>query len=177
VRAAYWAQRAKDEFVTIDGTPRNGGATDRRGVDTGLTWQAGERVSVWGNWTAIRAEIKRPDDSQAAFVGNRLRSIPGRTASLGASFEAGPALTARLYVDSQGDYYVNEANLGGRFGGYTLAHAAIDYRLSWGTVSVQLKNLFDRYHEYVFDFSDDGTETIHSPGNGRNASVSLSYRF
>ena len=82
-----------------------------------------------------------------------------------------------MHIDSQGDYFVNEANLGGKFGGYTLANAGLEYAASWGSIGVQVNNLVDRFHEYVFDFSANGTDTVHSPGDGINGSVSVRLRF
>ncbi|MEL6188596.1 MAG: hypothetical protein AAFU79_28585 [Myxococcota bacterium] len=40
-----------------------------------------------------------------------------------------------------------------------------------------MNNVFDDFYEYVFDFSDDGTFTIHSPGAGVNATVSYTRIF
>lgn len=177
IRLSYWEQRASDEFVTVDGTPRNVGETDRSGFDIAGTWEIGERISLWGSFTHIESEIAVADDSMTGFVGNELRSIPDYTASLGTSFRATPRLTLRARVDSQGDYFVNEANLGGQFGDYTLVGASASYRWKNWDFSVQINNLFDEFHEYVFDFSTDGTETIHSPGDGRNVALSAGIRF
>ena len=86
-------------------------------------------------------------------------------------------LTGRLHVDSQGDYFVNEANLGGRFGDYSLSHISLDYTLDRTVLTLSVNNLFDTYYEYVYDNSSDGTATIHSPGDGRNLSLSARYSF
>jgi iron complex outermembrane recepter protein len=177
IRLSYWEQHASDEFVTVDGTPRNVGETDRSGLDLAGSWQLHDRLSLWVSYTRIESEIMVADDSMAAFAGNELRSIPDYTASLGASFEATPQLTLRLRADSQGDFFVNEANLGGELGGYTLVGAAANYRWSRWDFSLQVNNLFDEFHEYVFDFSPDGAETVHSPGDGRNVSLSAGIRF
>jgi iron complex outermembrane recepter protein len=177
LRLSYWEQKAKDEFVIVDGVAQNVGRTKRDGIDVAFNWTLGERWYVWGNVTTVDGRIVRPADNRRAFVGNRLRGIPERTGSLGLNFEASDALTARVHVDHQGDYYVNEANLGGQYGAYTLAHASLDWRLGWGTLGFQVNNLFDRYYEYVFDFSEDGTGTIHSPGDGRAYGLSLRVEF
>jgi iron complex outermembrane recepter protein len=177
VRLSYWEQRASDEFVTVDGTPQNVGKTHRKGFDAAATWQASERLSLWANYTTIDSEIVRTDTSQVAFVGNELRGIPEFAASLGASFAATDALSLRLHVDAQGDYFVNEANLGGQFGDYAIVGATLDYRAERWNVSLQLNNLFDEFYEYVFDFSPNGTDTIHSPGDGMNASLTFGLRF
>jgi iron complex outermembrane receptor protein len=177
VRVSYWEQRASDEFVTVDGTPRNVGETDRAGFDIAATWQLGDRLSLWGSYTRIDSEIVVADDGIAGFAGNELRSIPDYTASLGASLQATPQLTFRLRVDSQGDYYVNEANTGGQFGDYTLVGLSASYRWKRWDFGLQANNLFDEYYEYAFDFSTDGSDTIHSPGDGRNLALSIGFRF
>ena len=177
LRVSYWEQRASDEFVTVDGTPRNVGETDRAGFDIPATWQPSDRLSFWGSYTRIESEIVVADDGLAGFAGNELRSIPDYTASLGASLQATPQLTFRVRVDSQGDYFVNEANTGGEFGDYTLAALSASYRWKQWDFGLQVNNLFDEYHEYVFDFSTDGSDTIHSPGDGRNVALSIGLRF
>ena len=177
LRLSYWQQHASDEFVTIDGTPRNVGETDRDGIDVAGTWSLNDRVALWANYTLVDSSIERPSDSQLSLMGNQLRTIPDYTASAGLTLSATSALSVRLHVDSQGDYYVNEANVGGRFGGYTLVNTALDYRTQWGGVSLQINNLFDDFYEYVFDFSEDGAATIHSPGDGINASLSVGMKF
>jgi iron complex outermembrane receptor protein len=177
LRASYWGQNAQDEFVVVDGTSQNVGRTERKGIDLAGNWRPWPHLYVWGNYTTIDTSIVTPASSQVATVGNELRSIPRYTASFGAAYEIGTAWTARMHIDSQGDYFVNEANLGGKFGGYTLANAGLEYAASWGSIGVQVNNLFDRFHEYVFDFSANGTDTVHSPGDGINGSVSVRLRF
>lgn len=177
LRLSYWEQKAKDEFVVVDGTAQNVGRTGREGIDLAFNWNAGERWYVWGNLTTVDSRIVRPAQSREALVGNALRGVPTRTGSLGVDFDPNDAITARVHLDHQGDYYVNEANLGGRFGAYTLAHASLDWRLGWGTLGFQVHNLFDRYYEYVFDFSENGTGTIHSPGDGRALGMSVKLEF
>jgi iron complex outermembrane recepter protein len=177
LRLSYWAQDAKDEFVIVDGTAQNVGRTERDGIDLAFNWNPSERWYVWGNFTTVDGRITRPADNRRAFIGNRLRSVPETTGSLGVNFDASDAVTVRMHVDHQGDYYVNEANLGGRYGDYTLAHASLDWRFGRATLGVQVNNLFDRYYEYVFDFSENGTDTVHSPGDGRAFGVSLKYQW
>ncbi len=177
LRLSYWEQKAKDEFVVVDGTAQNVGETSRKGVDLAFDWRINDRWTLWGNATTVDSAILRPASNRSAFIGNELRGIPDHTASLGLSVRATDTLTARVHVDHQGDYYVNEANLGGQFGDFTLLHASVEQRFGWGMLALQLNNLTDRYHEYVFDFSADGTNTIHSPGDGRNATLSATIEF
>lgn len=177
IRLSFWQQDASDEFVVVDGTAQNVGETERNGVDFALNWYASEQWYVWFNYTTVNAEITRPDDAQTAFVGNEPRSIPDYTTSLGVNYQINDKLSARLHLDGQGDYYVNEANLGNQFGDYALLSMNLDYDTNWGSVSFQFNNLLDEFAEYVYDFSADGTATIHSPMDGRNASISVSWDF
>lgn len=171
-RISYWEQKAKDEFVVVDGIGVNVGETERKGVDLSFDYPLMDRLMLWGNISKVYTEILKTSDANQAFKGNVLRGIPDHTASIGLNYQWSNQFVMRMHVDRQGGYYVNEANLGGKFGDYTLVNASADYKTSWGKISVQGNNLFDRFYEYVFDFSANGTDTIHSPGAGRNFSVS-----
>jgi len=175
IRLSYWEQVASDEFITIDGESRNVGETHRQGVDVGLNIDVNDVVGVWANYSLIDSEIVRAADENTE--GNELRSIPDYTASVGFNYAISSHLATRVHVDSQGDYYVNENNEGGKFGGYTIVNAGLDYTTNVGVFSVQINNVFDEYYEYVFDFGNNGTSNIYSPGDGINASLTYSYKF
>jgi iron complex outermembrane recepter protein len=175
LRLSHWQQKAKDEFVVVDGTAQNVGETQRKGWDIAANWYITERFYLWANYTTVDSEITRPADSQRNFIGNELRGIPGHTGSLGFTFDINEKFSWRMHVDRQGSYFVNEANLGGQFGEYTLAHTNLDYKTDWGKIALQINNIFDRYYDYVFDFSTNGTGTIHSPGDGRSYSLTVGF--
>ncbi|CAM2011641.1 TonB-dependent receptor [Acanthopleuribacter pedis] len=177
LRLSHWNQTATDEFVVVDGTARNVGETERNGFDLALNGRLSRAVSFWGSYTTIDSEIVKTSDADAAFEGNELRSIPDYTASLGFQVRAGESLNMRLHLDAQGDYQVNEANLGGSYGGFTLLNASADYAAGWGTIKLHLHNITDEYYEYVYDFSMDGGATIHSPGDGFSGGLSLAFDF
>jgi iron complex outermembrane receptor protein len=177
LRISYWEQEASDEFVNVDGVSRNVGETSRDGIDFAFNWYANHRLYLWGNYSIINSEIVKPSSAQAATVGNELRSIPEFVSSVGINYDFTPKLTARIHVDSQGNYYANEANVAGQFGDYTLVNANLDYQLSWGNINLQVNNILDEFHEYVYDFNGDGTGLIHSPGDGINASLSVGIEF
>jgi len=176
-RLSRWGQAASDEFVVVDGDARNVGETRRRGVDLGVNWQLLQRLSLWANYSWIDTAIVKTDSANAANVGNQLRGVPDHTASLGVDADLTDRLTAKLHVDSQGGYYVNEANAGGRFGDYTRVGVNFSYATDWGAIDLQLNNLFDRYAEYVYDFGQAGTGTIHSPLDGRNGNLSVTWKL
>jgi iron complex outermembrane receptor protein len=176
-RISYWEQKAKDEFVNIDGTAQNVGETKRNGVDLSMDYAVTDKLNIWGNLSKVYTSIEKTSTANSAFTGNDLRGIPDHTASIGASYQWTSALVTRMHIDRQGNYYVNEANLGGQYGDYTLVNASADYKTSWGKVSMQANNIFDKFYEYVFDFGNAGIDTIHSPGAGRNFTVSASVDF
>ncbi|MEX0962951.1 MAG: TonB-dependent receptor [Pseudohongiellaceae bacterium] len=176
-RISYWQQDASDEFISIDDTASNIGATNRDGIDGGLSLNLSDKASLWANFTTVNSEIVRPSDSLQNAIGNEIRSIPDFTASVGAQYQFTPAISGRIHIDSQGDYYVNENNLGGKFGDYTILNAVLEYSTNWGRVNFQLNNATDEFFEYVFDFGETGIDTIHSPTDGVNASVSFTLDF
>jgi len=178
-RLSYWQQEADDEFVVVDGTGQNVGQTERKGFDASFDIAFNDQWSVWGNFSKVFSEIIKTSTAGQAFEGNDLRGIPDHTASLGLQYTYHKNLIARVHVDRQGAYYVNEANIGGKYGDYTLVNANIDYNTSWGKVSLQANNIFDEFYEYVFDQSTNSAlvDSIHSPGAGRNFTVSASVDF
>ncbi len=173
VRASLWRQDASDEFIVVDGDGRNVGETKREGLDVGLDWRIGSRFTLWLNYSRISTEIENGGDALQDFTGNQLRGIPSYTASLGVQVVATARLRVGAHIDAQGDAFVNEGNLGGRFGGFELVHGTVQYETKWGTWGLELNNLFDEPYEYVFDFSQTGESTIHSPGDGRGGTLSL----
>jgi iron complex outermembrane recepter protein len=176
-RVSYWQQDADDEFVVVDGTGQNVGETERKGFDASFDITFNQQWSVWGNFSKVFSEIIKTSTAAQTFTGNQLRGIPDHTASVGLQFKPNDQLVARVHVDRQGAYYVNEANLGGKFGDYTLVNANLDYNTSWGKVSLQANNIFDEFYEYVFDFGNSGIDTIHSPSAGRNFTLSATLDF
>lgn len=173
IRSSYWQQDAKKEFVVVDGTSQNVGRTRRKGIDLGLNWHVNDNTYLWTNYTTVEAIVREGSPN----IGNQLRSIPDYTASFGLEYSITESFSVRTHIDSQGDAHVNEANSGGTFGGYTLLGMSFDYALPWGNLNMQVNNLADDYFEYVYDLAGTGQGLIHSPGNGRNVSASISYDF
>jgi len=139
-----------------------------------------DAFNFWGNVSYSKSEIEDASGQGDTFenaVGTEVRGTPNITYSLGGSYNVTDKLTLRLAIDGQGDYYINEANVGGKFGDYFIVNLGADYQLGNGLLTLQINNLTDEFYEYVFDFSQDGSSTIHSPGDGINASLSYSFEF
>lgn len=177
VRLSYWQQNASREFVSLDGVDQSVGETSRSGVEAALSWHPVRPLLLWGNFSWNDSEISNPGDAATETAGNRLRSIPEFTTSFGARFDPTDYLFFAAHFDGQGSYFVNELNEGGRFGDYLLANAEAGLENDQHRLQLQVSNVFDSYLEYVFDFSADGTNTIHSPGAGMNANVSYVHTF
>jgi iron complex outermembrane receptor protein len=80
-----------------------------------------------------------------------------------------------VWANGQSSYYLERTNSTGRFGSYLLTHASATYRVNKAvSAELQVRNLFDRYQEYVWY---DGTQSLHSPGAGRAVYVSLQFRM
>jgi iron complex outermembrane receptor protein len=77
-------------------------------------------------------------------------------------------------LNGQGSYYLTTANTGGKFGGYTLVDASASYQVSPTlALELQVKNLANRYYEYVW-IND---QTRHAPGDGRAAYLSAKLTY
>lgn len=176
-RISYWEQVAQNEFVPVDGTRQLIGETKRQGVDTSIDMTLSDMWSIWANLSMVNQKITQGPDNKRALDGNRIRGIPDHTASLGLQFTPNSQWIARVHVDRQGAYYVNENNIGGKYGAYTLTNANVDYKTNWGRVSILANNLFDEYYEYVYDFSSNATNLNFSPGAGRNVMVTATLDF
>lgn len=178
-RLSYWQQQAENEFINIDNINQLIGSTRRQGIDASFDYALDEQWHFWGNVSRVDANIVQPDAQHPQFKDNSIRSIPSYTASLGLQYAPNATWIARLHVDSQGDYYVNESNQGGKYGGYTLTNANIDYKTRWGRVSLLANNIFDKYYEYVYDFSSTGAtnQLNFAPGAGRNFMLTATVDF
>jgi len=182
VRLSGWYQVASNE-QQIDqflGGSQEIGKVERRGLELAFNHQVNDALNFWGNVSYSESEIEDASAAGGTFdnaIGTEVRGTPNWTYSLGMSYDFTEDLTVRLALDGQSGYYINENNEGGRFGDYNIVNLGADYRLGNGLLSLQVNNITDEYYEYVYDFSQDGSSTIHSPGDGINASLSYSFEF
>ena len=176
-RVSYWQQKAKDEFMPVDGTRELIGETKRQGIDGSFDVTLNDIWSLWGNISLINQKIVKGPENNRNIDGNRIRGIPDHTASVGVQFTPNSQWIARVHIDRQGAYYVNENNLGGKYGAYTLTNANIDYNTNWGRVSLQANNIFDKDYEYVYDFTSTGANLNFAPGAGRNFTLTATLDF
>ena len=92
----------------------------------------------------------------------------------GADYQATPKLKLSSWVSAQDDAYLNQENNTNKYGQYVLVNASASYALTEKVrLDLELKNIFDRYYEYVWMNS----ESMHSPGDGRSIYGSIQYDF
>ncbi len=178
-RLAVWRQTATDEIrlkPDNSGDSENIGETKRDGVDLELAWRAHESVTLWASHTVQRGELVNPGarPADAALRGKRIDHIPDYHVKAGADWAVTPAFTAALSVLTQGGYHLTTANSHGLWGASTLVNADLRYRHRQTVFALAVKNVFDRYHEYVWH---DGAQTLHSPGDARGVLGSVTFEF
>jgi iron complex outermembrane receptor protein len=179
VRLALWRQTATDEVrLKPDGSgdSENIGETKREGWDLETSWRAREDLTVWASYTRQKGTLVNPGlaPADAILRGRQIDHVPEFTTKAGVDFDATRALTLSASVLGQGDYYLTTRNDTGEFGDYLLVNADIRYRWKKATFGLHLKNVFDRYFEYVWH---DGAVSLHSPGDGRAVFGSVTFDF
>jgi iron complex outermembrane receptor protein len=178
-RAAYWEQTASGEVKRRLNDPvgdsENLGRTRRRGLDLQASYAASDALQLWGALTIQEAVVVTPDPALPQARGKMIDHVPTRLAAGGVDWKATDALRLSFSARAQNAYYVEAANVAGRFGDFVLADLEAVYRLSPRIdVQVQVKNLAGGRSEYVWW---DGVQTLHSPGDPRSLHLALLGRF
>lgn len=177
-RVAVWEQRASDEVKRRlndpTGDSENVGKTRRNGVDIQLNLRPGKQTSVWLAYSRQRSEIVTPDPSAPNTIGKEIDHVPRYVFSGGVDYQASADLKLSAWGNGQGSYYLNTANTGGKYGGVVLFNASATYQVTPKvSLELQLKNLANRYYEYVW-IND---QTRHAPGDGRAVYMSANLKY
>lgn len=151
-----------------------GGAQSSRGVELSLTGSIARHLAIDANAALLNA---RYDDLTGAggvdLSGNRPNNVPLRLANLTLSYDLGRLpLTVSGTVRHVGDSYTSTAN-DIRLDGYTVADAALSYRLPWATVTVRGRNLANAFYAYWSGYS--ATQVY--VGAPRSVDLTLATRF
>ncbi|MGP0175180.1 TonB-dependent receptor [Pseudomonas sp. NCHU5208] len=183
-RIAVWQQDATDEVANMPstGTTVGLGETRRRGVDMQLTVQVNEQWTVWGSHAIQEAKVVSAFTAGGqSLAGKEVFSTPRYISNLGADYQFNDAWRFGLQARAQGDYYIDELNQQGKYGGFAVLDANVRYQLSDTTsLDLQLKNLTDREYEYVwFDnfFWGGDDQPMFSPAPGRSAYLSVNMKL
>jgi iron complex outermembrane recepter protein len=167
-RLAVWEQYASNEARRKMNDPANDaeniGETRRRGVDLQLNVRPTSRL---GFWVGAAASI--------ATQGNEIDHTPHLLYNLGADYDVSDVLRLSGSINGQGSYYLDRTNTTGKFGAYSVANVSATYRIANNLdVELQVRNLADRYYEYVWH---DGTQSLHAPGSPRSVNLMVTSRF
>lgn len=178
-RVAYWEQSATGEIARKLNDPlgdfENVGGTDRNGVDVQLSVKPMAGLSLWGALSWQKAVISVPSPATPELAGNEINHTPRWLWSGGIAYSPLEPLTLSLTGRGQSSYYLTTANAEGKWGDLNVFDASISYRLNAHVeFGLAVKNLTDSYYEYVWW---DGSQTLHSPANGRNVTASARLRF
>jgi iron complex outermembrane receptor protein len=177
LRLAFWWQTATDELVLKfdnSGDLENVGETNREGWELTVGWRPFDALYVWGSYSDQEAELVNPGALVANIRGNTLHHTPDFNASLGAEYRFTPRIKGSLFTNWQGDYFLDNSNTTGRFGGYALTDLTVNYELERLSFTFRVNNLFDEYFEYAWH---DSVESFHSPGAERSFDAALAWAF
>lgn len=178
-RISLWNQTATGELKRKLNDPAgdfdNIGATEREGVDLQLSWTPIQSVSLWTAVAWQRARIKQPDPQTPQLAGNDINHVPEWLYSAGADWQLNDKWSLSASLRAQSKYELTPRNEQERYGNFVLLNLDARYALNSNTdLSVQLKNLTDKYYEYVWW---DNNQTLHSPGEGRSITAAIHLRY
>jgi iron complex outermembrane receptor protein len=175
---SVWRQTASNEARRRLNDPANDaeniGQTRRQGLDLQLNARppAARAVDV-GGLPAL--EILQADAASVATTGKEIDHVPHLLYNLGADYQASDALRVSAWVNGQSSYYLERSNASGKFGNFAHLNLSAGYRFSPAiSAEVLVRNLFDRYSEYVWW---DGAQSLHAPGTPRSVFGTLAVKF
>lgn len=181
-RVAYWQQEASGEVSRRlndpSGESDNVGETRRWGYDLQMNLHPNERTEIWMAYSWQYSKILQPRATLPNRKGQEIDHIPHHLYNAGISYEATPALQLTAWMNGQTNYYLERENTKGTYGGYVLMNLGATYKVTESvSVDLQLKNLTNRYYEYVWYDPDGAQASLHSPGDGRALDAGLTLDF
>jgi len=182
-RLAVWQQDAENEVSNMPatGTTVTLGKTRRRGVDAQISVQLGDAWTLWASHAYQEAKITRDDRAAGVTLqGREVAATPRHISNLGLDYQASDALQLGLQARAQGDYYLEERNATGKFGGFAVLDLSAKYQITpaW-SVDLQLKNVTGREYAYAWydSFFWDSARPMFSPAPGRAVFVGLNMKL
>lgn len=183
-RLAAWRQDATDEVANMPatGTSIGLGRTRRQGLDMQISSRLGEHWSLWASHAIQEAKVVSAyTTSGVSLEGKEVMSTPRYISNLGLDYQWNERLRLGLQARMQGDYYIEELNAKGKYGGFKVLDVNVSYQISERlSVDLQIKNLADRQYEYVwYDnfFWGGDDQAMFSAAPGRSAYLSMNFRI
>jgi len=182
-RVAVWQQDAANEVSNMPatGTTVTLGKTRRRGVDAQISAQVGEKWTVWASHAYQEAKIERDGrDASVSLEGREVAATPRYISNIGLDYQATEALQFGLQGRAQGDYYLEERNVAGKYGGFAVLDLSARYDINprW-SVDVQMKNATDRKYDYAWydSFFWEQPQPMFSPAAGRSLHIAFNMKL
>ncbi|SOU03188.1 TonB-dependent receptor [Xanthomonas arboricola] len=182
-RIAVWQQDAANEVSNMPatGTTVSLGKTRRRGVDAQINAQLGDRWTLWASHAYQEAKIERDDrDASVSLVGREVAATPRYISNVGVEYRPTAALRLGMQGRAQGDYYLEERNLAGKYGGFATLDLTARYTINpaW-SVDLQVRNATGREYAYVWydSFFWTQAQPMFSPAAGRQLYLGLNMKL
>lgn len=180
-RIAYWRQDASNESSRVLNSEKNDsvtiGATKRHGVDVEVKVNPIDSVSVWTAYSLQEAIVKTAPSNTQYTVGNQIINTPEHLFSAGIDYQITSALKSSLWTTGQSDYFVDQGNKLGKFGGYGLLNLDLGYQVTKQVdLQFQVKNLTDTNREYAW-YDAGFAEPLFSAGDGRAFYGAVNVKF
>lgn len=179
-RIAAWQQDATDEVANMPatGTTVGLGQTRRRGADLQVNARVSAHWTLWASHAIQQATVISAFTADGrSLAGNEVLATPRHITNIGADYRPDARWRFGIQGRRQGDYYVEESNQHGRYGGFSVLDASAGYALSDRlSVDLQVKNLTGRTYAYAwYDnfFWGGDNQPMFSPAPGRSLFVSL----
>ncbi|WP_448121077.1 TonB-dependent receptor [Xanthomonas arboricola] len=182
-RIAVWQQDAANEVSNMPatGTTVTLGKTRRRGVDAQINAQLGDRWTLWASHAYQEAKIERDDrDASVSLVGREVAATPRYISNVGVEYRPTASLRLGMQGRAQGDYYLEERNLAGKYGGFATLDLTARYTINpaW-SVDLQVRNATGREYAYVWydSFFWTQAQPMFSPAAGRQLYLGLNMKL
>lgn len=177
-RLAIWRQTASNEARRKLNDPANDaeniGGTRRQGIDLQVNARPAPALALWASVGLQRSEILKADAASAGTEGREIDHVPHQVYGFGARWDAAEAVTLSAWANGQGSYFLERTNATGRFGSQFALNASALWRVTRQVdLELQLRNLTNRYNEYVWW---DGAQSLHAPGAPRSVFLSAAWR-
>ncbi|WP_347986664.1 TonB-dependent receptor [Methylomonas sp. AM2-LC] len=174
-RIAYWQQNASNEMSRnlSSNAAIYLGSTARQGVDIELKIYPTDNISLWSSYSLQEAKIKTAGTyvlySYEYKAGNSIVNTPDYLFSAGLDYQITKDLRSSFWTTGQGNYFVDQANQLGKYGGYSLLNLDLGYQVNKNVdLQFQAKNLANVHREYVWFDETYGSvrQPLFSPGDG-----------
>lgn len=177
-RLAVWQQRAQNEVRRNLGSAANDtvnvGKTEREGVDLQLNVRPTDNLDAWFGYAWQDSTILKSDPNQLNTQGKEMDHVPHYLINAGLDFRATPNWRFGLLARAQGDSYIERTNTQGKFGRYLTFDVSANYKVNEQVdVNLQVRNLTDRYYEYVWL----NAEPMVGPADGRAGYLSVNLKL